>query len=127
MNVAILSIGTNSSDKEIQMSNAIKHLEKMFEKAVVSDVYEVPAHNGIDAPYLNSVMIVSSSMSMEDVNAQLKQWERECGRTPESKKQGIVPIDLDIVIWNNEVIRPVDYSRSYVSMGLSQLLAKLVS
>jgi 2-amino-4-hydroxy-6-hydroxymethyldihydropteridine diphosphokinase len=56
----------------------------------------------------------------------LKSWEAECGRTPESKQKGVVPIDLDIVMWNSEVVRPVDYSRSYVSMGIAQLLAQLV-
>ena len=126
MNVALLSLGSNSSDKEQQMRNAVKQMEHLFSSVVVSDFYEVPAFNGKDAPYLNSVMVVSTTMAIDEVNLLFKSWESECGRTPESKQKGVVPIDLDIVMWNSEVVRPVDYSRSYVSMGIAQLLAQLV-
>ena len=55
-----------------------------------------------------------------------KQWEIECGRTAVSKQQGVIPIDLDIVVWNGEVIRATDYSRDYVSKGVAQLLHRLL-
>lgn len=126
MNVAVLSLGSNSPDKEQQMRNAVKQMKHLFNSVAISDFYEVPAFNGKDAPYLNAVMVVSTAMSINDVNSLLKRWEVKCGRTPESKQKGIVPIDLDIVMWNSEVIRPVDYSRSYVSIGIAQLLAELV-
>ncbi|MBR6640077.1 MAG: 2-amino-4-hydroxy-6-hydroxymethyldihydropteridine diphosphokinase [Muribaculaceae bacterium] len=126
MNVAVLSLGSNSSDKELQMKNAIKQTTQIFDNVVVSEIYEEPAHNGIDAPYLNTVMVVSTAMTIDEVNLLLKRWEIECGRTPELKQNGVVPIDLDIVMWNREVVRPVDYSRSYVSKGIAQLLADLV-
>ncbi len=126
MNTLIISLGTNSSDREWQMSHAIKHLKQMFKKTVVSEIYEVPAHNGVDAPYLNAVMIASTANTLDEVNAALKQWEVVCGRTPASKLKGDIPIDLDVVVWNDKVIRPVDYSRSYVSQGMSQLLSTMV-
>ncbi|MBQ7042749.1 MAG: 2-amino-4-hydroxy-6-hydroxymethyldihydropteridine diphosphokinase [Muribaculaceae bacterium] len=126
MNVAVLSLGSNSPDKEQQMRNAVKQMKHLFNSVAISDFYEVPAFNGKDAPYLNAVMVVSTAMSINDVNLLLKRWEVKCGRTPESKQKGIVPIDLDIVMWNSEIIRPVDYSRSYVSIGIAQLLAELV-
>lgn len=126
MNFAVLSLGSNSTDKESQMKNAIKQMKQIFDNVVVSEIYEVPAYNGIDASYLNSVMVVLTTMPIDNVNSLLKRWEIECGRTSESKQKGVVPIDLDIVIWNSEVLRPIDYSRSYVSLGISQLLASLV-
>lgn len=126
MNRLILSIGTNSADREWQMSQAIKRMKQLFKKIVVSDIYEVPAHNGVDAPYLNAVMVATTSMSLEETNGLLKQWEALCGRTPVSKLQGVIPIDIDVVVWNDEVMRPVDYSRSYVSLGISRLLASMV-
>lgn len=126
MNVVVLSLGSNSSDKEQQMTNAVKQMKHLFKSVAISDFYEVPAINGKDAPYLNSVMVVSTAMAIDEMNLLLKRWEIECGRTLESKQKGVVPIDLDIVMWNREVIRPVDYSRSYVSKGIAQLLAELV-
>lgn len=126
MNSLILSIGTNSADREWQMSQAIKRMKQLFKKTVVSDIYEVPAHNGVDAPYLNAVLVATTSMALEETNGLLKQWEALCGRTPASKLQGVIPIDIDVVVWNDEVLRPVDYSRSYVSLGISRLLASMV-
>lgn len=126
MNRLILSLGTNSADREWQMSQAIKRMKQLFKKTVVSEVYEVPAYNGVDAPYLNAVIVAATTMELEETNALLKQWEVLCGRTPASKLQGVIPIDIDVVMWNDDVLRPVDYSRSYVSIGISRLLATLV-
>lgn len=126
MNKFILSIGTNSPDREWQMSHAIKQLKQIFKKTTFSEIYEVPAHNGIDAPYLNAIMVGMTNQTLDEANGALKQWETICGRTPASKQQGVIPIDLDIVVWNNEVIRPVDYSREYVSKGISFLLYDLI-
>lgn len=126
MNKFILSIGTNSPDREWQMSHAIKQLKQIFKKTTFSEIYEVPAHNGIDAPYLNAIMVGTTNLSLDEANRALKQWETICGRTPASKQQGVIPIDLDIVVWNNEVIRPVDYSREFVSRGISSLLYDLI-
>lgn len=126
MNKLLLSIGANSSDREWQISQAIKQMKHIFRKVITSEIYEVPAHNGIDSPYLNTVMLATTPMSLEEVVAALKQWETICGRTPASKQLGVIPIDIDVVVWNNEVIRPIDYSRSYVSIGVNQLLNSLL-
>lgn len=126
MNKLIISLGSNSSDRQWRMEQAVKHLEQILTKTVMSDVYESPAHNGVDAPYLNAVMLASTTKSFEEVNAAFKQWEIACGRTPASKMQGVIPIDLDVVVWNGEVIRVSDYSRDYVSKGVAQLLHRLL-
>ena len=126
MNKLIISLGSNSSDRERQMECAVQHLTQILSETVMSDIYESPAHNGVDAPYLNAVMLASTTKSIDEVNAAFKQWEKECGRTPESKSQGVIPIDLDVVVWNGEVIRATDYSRDYVSKGVAQLLHRLL-
>lgn len=126
MNKLIISLGSNSRDRELQMECAVQHLTQILSKTVMSDIYESPAHNGVDAPYLNAVMLASTTKSIEEINAAFKQWEIECGRTAVSKQQGIIPIDLDVVVWNGEVIRATDYSRDYVSKGVAQLLHRLL-
>lgn len=126
MNFVVLSIGSNSSDREWQMKQALNHLNKMFKKCVASETYEFAAHNGIDAPYLNQVVLAKTLMPLEDINVAMKQWETICGRTPSSKQQGVIPIDIDIVIFNGEMIKPVDYSRQYVYCCINNLLSRLV-
>ena len=47
--------------------------------------------------------------------------EREVGRLPEHKAEGKVIIDIDIVVWNNEVIKPTDLTRTYMTIGMEEL------
>lgn len=122
----ILSLGSNSLDREWQMKQAIKQIKQLFTKVVLSEIYEVGAHNGIDAPYLNAVAVASTSMTLDEVSVVCKQWETICGRTPASKLQGVIPIDIDVVVWNGEIVRETDYSRDYVAKGIVQLLNSLL-
>ena len=45
----------------------------------------------------------------------------KCGRTHQSKITGKVVIDLDIVIWNDSVVRPKELSRDYFLRGYRML------
>ena len=41
-----------------------------------------------------------------------------------SKKKGDIPMDLDIIIWNDEIIREADYNQHYFQIGWQQLNEK---
>lgn len=122
MNKLVISLGSNSPDRQSQMEYAIRHLKSKFLNVMVSSVYETLATNGKDAPYFNAVMIAETSLEINDATLFLKQWEMLCGRTLESKYQGVIPIDLDIVMWNDDIIKPNDYSYPYFTLGYNQLL-----
>lgn len=121
MNRFVLSIGSNSGDREYQMSQIVTLLNDLFNNISVSNIYETPAINGKDAPYLNGVIIGHTSMNLDEAVKTLKELERNQGRTPELKIQGIVPIDIDVVIWNDEIVRMHDYEQDYFSQGYRQL------
>lgn len=123
MNRVVISIGSNSEDCQTQMELAIQCLKSAFSNVTASAAYETPALNGKDAPYLNAVAVGETEMTFEEATAFLKQWEKSCGRTPESKLKGVIPIDLDIVVWNNEIMREKDYSYSFFTQGYNQLIA----
>lgn len=122
MGKMVLSIGSNSSDREWQMSQTIKRLRENFKVVAVSEIYETEAVNGVDAPYLNAVAVASTSMTYEDVLSFTKQWETICGRTPASKLQGVIPVDLDVVVWDGEIKRERDYEHEYFARGYKQLI-----
>jgi 2-amino-4-hydroxy-6-hydroxymethyldihydropteridine diphosphokinase len=52
----------------------------------------------------------------------LKDLEEEAGRTPEGKHQGIVPLDIDVLQWNEQILKPADMKRDYVREALRSLL-----
>ena len=121
MNTLTLSIGSNSRDREWQMKHGIEWLRHTLSNARVSSVYNSLAVNGRDADYLNAVISASTKLSLDDAVALMKQYESVCGRTQASKLQGVIPIDIDIVLWNGEVIRPADFAQQYFQRGWQEL------
>lgn len=121
MNKALLSIGTNE-DREANLALCHKHLDSLFKDILYSKT-------SITAPYghlykndfLNQLAVVYTDKGKEDISILLKSLEKELGRNSADKEKGIVKIDIDIVIWNEEVVKPSDISRSYIADLLPSL------
>ena len=109
-NAVVLSIGSNSADREAQMTNCIAWLRGIATPTKLSSVYNSPASNGKDPDYLNAVAEITS-----------KDYERQCGRTPQSKALGSIPIDIDIVMWNGNVLRQKDFAQYYFAKGWNEI------
>ena len=62
-----------------------------------------------------------SSMEFEDLFRIFKEMEKAAGRTPGGKKVGIVPLDIDIAMWNDEIKKPRDMMQDYMQIGLMEL------
>ncbi len=119
-----IGLGSNTDDREYQISQAIEHLQGSLSHCDVSSVYESEAFNGKDKPYLNAVVHGYSDMSYDDVIKDLKTWEADHGRSHVATVGGVIPIDLDLVIWDSRIMRPKDFERHYFNQGYRELLAK---
>ena len=95
-----IGLGSNAPDREAQINRAIDFLRGYLSKCSVSSIYESAAINGTDSSYLNAVVH---------------------GRS--SKEKGVVPIDLDLVIYDMRILRPKDFERHYFNIGYRELLA----
>ena len=121
MNRFVLSLGSNSSDRYAKMDMTIERLNSLLNIEVASSVYETLPWGGGDKLCINCVMAGTTAMDKESLIEMTKNWEKQCGRDEEAKKHGIVPIDLDIVIWNDTVLRPKELSRDYFITGYRQI------
>jgi len=122
MNRFVISLGSNSSDRYEKMNMTIERLNLLLNIESASSVYETLPWGGGDKSYINCVMAGTTAMDKECLIEMAKNWEKQCGRDEEAKKQGIVPIDLDIVIWNDIVLRPKELNRDYFTTGYRQLI-----
>lgn len=122
MNTAILCLGSNTEDRDIILRDAVAALTEFAEAVSCSEVYDGPSHNGIGRDYLNTVVVVRTTKEISEVDAIGKELETRAGRTPESKTTGVMPLDIDLVVWNDQVLRPYDFSRPHFTRGLIQLL-----
>ena len=80
-----------------------------------SDIY--PSSSG----YENLVAELSCELPYADLLHLTKHTETRLGRTPEMKESGLVPIDIDIVYYDGEVMRPQDAASAYFRQGLRAL------
>lgn len=71
--------------------------------------------------YVNSVAKGQTSLAADDIRQALKEYERNMGRTPEAKAQGIVPIDIDLLSHGDIILKPKDLQQEYVLRGLREL------
>ena len=120
-NAVVLSIGSNSADREAQMTNCIAWLRGIATLTKLSSVYISPASNGKDPDYLNAVAEIATALTHPELTKMLKDYERQCGRTPQSKALGSIPVDIDIVMWNGEVLRPKDFAQYYFAKGWNEI------
>lgn len=121
MNNIVISIGSNHRDRDVFVDQCIDFLRQRFSDVRVSATYVTPAANGRDADYLNAVAECQCADDHDRTKALLKLYETAHGRTPLSKSQGVVPIDIDIVMWNGEVLRQRDFDQNYFQIGWKQL------
>ena len=74
-----------------------------------------------EAPYPNRCDILTTTLSLADLHKTIKQVEAQLGRTAEDKAQGIVRIDIDIIAYGQEIVKPQDLTTDYLRRCLASL------
>lgn len=65
-------------------------------------------------PFKNALAYLETDLSKDEVEIQLKTIEKNMGRLPSHKIEGVVIIDLDLIQWNNQILKPDDFKRDYM-------------
>lgn len=110
MNTALLMLGSNLVAFE-NITEALKNLEKNFELGSRSStIISQPEGKQYANEFMNLALKISTDKTKVETIIILKQIEKALGRTPESKITGQIPIDIDLISWNNS-IEHQDYNR----------------
>lgn len=124
MNEGIIMLGSNiNSEENIRIA-----------KEKINDKYEIIAESAvlITLPrstkyrnhFLNQAIKILSDEYYADTVKFFKQIEKELGRTDEGKTEGLIPIDIDFVFWNESAMRN-DYDRwDFVRICIDQIKDK---
>ncbi|MDE5745910.1 MAG: 2-amino-4-hydroxy-6-hydroxymethyldihydropteridine diphosphokinase [Paramuribaculum sp.] len=115
-----LSIGSNHADADRFVAEAARRLQTILSSWKMCAPYTTPAINGIDPDYLNAVAVGYWSGDEELLNDICKKIESEMGRSHD-KSHHTVEIDIDVVCFDEKVVRPVDFSREYFARGFKAL------
>ena len=76
------------------------------------------SHGGF-REYINAVLSGYTLLTPLELDTKCKQFELEHGRTLEARKAGNVAIDIDLVIYGNDILRPKDFAREFFKIGYS--------
>ncbi|MBD5176374.1 MAG: 2-amino-4-hydroxy-6-hydroxymethyldihydropteridine diphosphokinase [Muribaculaceae bacterium] len=118
----VIGLGSNCEPRETHLINALNSLATLADSIYSSTHYESPALGASGKPhYLNAVAEIESSLPIYLLNARLKEIETAEGRDEEARAEGRVPLDADIVIAGDEIIRPKDFKQFFFRRGYEEL------
>lgn len=120
-----LGLGSNDGDRELHLQNALNNLAEVCDNIYSSTHYASPALGEGKAYYLNAVALVDYPGTELELEKSLKHFEVLEGRNAEARAEGRVPLDIDIVIADDKIVRPADYSRFFFKRGFEELSSTL--
>lgn len=110
MNTVLIMLGSNFN-REQNIAVATEKLSTYFQiVAHSSRLTTEPFGTQYKSSFQNEALKILSDLTAEETKATFKKIEREMGRTPETKQLGLIPIDIDLIFWNDTLMHR-DYER----------------
>lgn len=120
----IITLGSNSNGRD-QLSVAMNKIDKWLHLLAYTPMIETEP---IDFPYpsglfVNSVLWCETDWSIKQVERLLIQCEEDAGRTNSLRFEHpeCIPLDADLIAWDEHILRPKDLARPYLRDGLVAL------
>lgn len=116
-----ICLGSNYQ-QDIYYAKTRFRLQEIFPTIVFADSIETkPIEIKRKDSFINQIAYFKTTLSSDEVNQHLKNIELECGRTIDDKLLEIIKMDIDLLIYDNHILKPKDITHSYVINGLKQL------
>lgn len=121
MHSCLICIGSNYNRKE-NLLLARRRLTALFPSIRFTGEQETrPLFFRNPALFSNQVARFYTDADAERVVEELKTIEKEAGREKEDKKKEKVCLDIDLLVFDNRVLKPEDLKRDYILKGLEEL------
>lgn len=125
MHRVILSLAANRFQKS-NLAKARECLGKLLTDInFTSELWTEPLSSSRQELYLNQLAEGSTELTLDDLNQRLKVIESSFGRTSRKRLLGIVPIDLDILRYDDQRLHERDWQRPYVTQLIGELRCEL--
>lgn len=116
----VVCIGSNAPDRLSRMAEAVGFLESLLADCRFSVIRDSDDTSGrTDKRYSNRLCVGRFNGCYDELNRQLKNYERQRRR---HDRDGEVGIDLDTVLFGGSVMRPGTYSAPYFQYLYSDLV-----
>lgn len=121
MNRVVIGVGSNiDPDKNIPAARErIAREHKVFAE---SQFVETEPVGFEDQPnFVNGAVLIGTQMERDELNDWLHEVERELGRVRGENRFGPRTIDLDVVVWNGEIVDGNVYDRPFLRQAVLEL------
>lgn len=121
MHSCLVCIGSNFHREE-NLTLARRRLRECYPSVrFTSEQETLPLFFKNKALFSNQVALFFSNEDREQVVGQLKAIERVAGRRPEDKAREKVSLDIDLLSFDGQVLKPEDMKREYIVKALEEL------
>ena len=119
--ICIIGIGSNINAEQ-NIASTLVFLRQDHEVIAVSTWIKTTPVGIIDQPdFLNGAVKVLTKMEMHEFRNYLKEVEDRLGRDRLAPKFGPRTIDLDIVVWDGEIIDTDYYKRDFLRKVVDEI------
>ena len=137
MSRVFIGIGSNEGDRLSNISQAARAMSRLPQTRLVqmATIIETEPVGGPPQDlYLNTVVELDTTLRPHELLAALQAIERKLGRGPSTERWGPRPMDLDILLYEGQVIQeerlsiphPRMHERRFVLEPLAQLAPDVV-
>lgn len=126
INNAIIGVGSNINPEQhvIQAENEIKRLGFLKQKS--DFLYTKPLLYQDQDDFLNGIFHLETLFGKLELNKMLKEIELKLGRIRDENKNGPRTIDLDIVVFNNQIVDRDVFQRDFLKNPILALFPFLL-
>lgn len=122
MNIVIIGIGSNLK-ADFNIPKMLDILKSNVDVLKVSTMLITKPIGIVDQPdYTNGAVKIATDLNMEELTKLLKSIEDQMGRDRSTPKFGPRNIDLDIAVWNGEIVDEDYYTRDFLQKSVGELL-----
>jgi len=122
MNTALVLLGSNvDTEKNISVANEILALSFGIEKSSSLE-FSMPVGDQYKSPFANKAVKLTTHLTQKETVELFKSIETKMGRTAESKINGIIPIDIDLIFWNDNLEHDDYHKFDFIKKCIDQLI-----
>lgn len=135
MAIAYLCLGSNLGEREANLGKALALLSRKVTLDNISSIYETEPVGYKEQPlFLNLVCRIYTNLPPEELLCLAKDIETKMGRLPSKQRNSPRPIDIDILFYDNKIIKTQDLTiphprlqdRAFVLIPLAEIASDLI-
>jgi GTP cyclohydrolase-4 len=122
-----VGIGSNLGDRQANILAALQRLRSRAQILTVSAFYESEAAGGAQGPaYLNVAAALRTALDAQAFTSFARDVELAVGRARGTRRLEARPIDLDLLVYDGQIVQPQLDARPYNAVPLAEIAPQFI-